>query len=105
MIADLTTSTLLCFISEHPLVVVDWWAPWCPPCQRMLKILPRLAEELDNVAKIGKINTDVETEAKQLYAIKRIPTFSFFKDGQEVYREEGRILTLEEIKKKVLELQ
>jgi thioredoxin 1 len=104
MITDLTTASLFCFISENPLVVVDFYANWCQPCRRMMKILPRLAEQLDNVAKIGKIDVDVEKEAKESFSVKKIPTFIFFKNGQEVHRAEG-ILTLEEIKQKVLELQ
>lgn len=83
--------------------VIDFYADWCHPCQQMLKILPNLAEKLADRAVIGKVNVDQSPELKELYGIKGIPLFLFFKDGREVHRHAG-VMRLAEIEAKVTEL-
>jgi thioredoxin 1 len=83
--------------------VIDFYAEWCHPCQQMLKILPNLAEKLDGQAVIGKVNVDQSPELKDLYGIKGIPLFMFFKDGKEVHRHAG-VMRLAEIEARVKEL-
>ncbi|MFA6520989.1 MAG: thioredoxin [Candidatus Gracilibacteria bacterium] len=64
-------------------VLVDFWAPWCGPCQMMSPVLDALAEELDGKVKIGKVNTE-ESENMPLtikYQIQSIPNMKLFKNG------------------------
>jgi thioredoxin len=88
------------FIAAHDVVVVDWFADWCKPCQQMLKILPQLAEEVAGVADIVKINVDEHPVLKDKYEIHAVPTFLFFKGGEEKWRFKG-IMRLAEIKAKI----
>ena len=65
-------------------VLVDFWAPWCQPCLRMIPILNELSEELDGKLKICKLNTEIP-EHQQLaiqYQIQSIPNMKLFKNGQ-----------------------
>lgn len=68
--------------SEKP-VLVDFFAPWCGPCQMMLPIIEELAEEMKEV-KIGKLNVDESPEQAAKYGVMSIPTLKIFKGGEVV---------------------
>lgn len=64
-------------------VFIDFWAPWCGPCQSMLPIIEEAAGEYkDDVIKIGKFNIDESKNVPGQYGIMSVPTFMIFKDGQ-----------------------
>ena len=67
--------------SDKP-VFVDFWAPWCGPCQMMGPIVEELAEEYkDKDIKIGKCNVDENNDVATQYNVMSIPTFLMFKGG------------------------
>lgn len=69
--------------SDKP-VLVDFWAPWCGPCQMMGPIVEDLAREMGDSAKVGKLNVDENPETSQKYGIMSIPSIKVFKGGQVV---------------------
>lgn len=66
--------------SDQP-VLVDFWAPWCGPCQVLGPVIEELADEIEG-AKIGKLNVDENQQIAGKYQVRGIPTIVLFKDGE-----------------------
>lgn len=67
-------------------ILVDFWAPWCGPCQMMVPVLEDLAKEFGDKLKIVKVDTEVpanQNVARQ-YQIQSIPNMKLFKKGEVV---------------------
>jgi thioredoxin 1 len=69
--------------SEKP-VLVDFWAPWCGPCQMMGPVIDEVSKEIGDAAKVGKLNVDENQESAQKYGVMSIPTIIIFKGGKNV---------------------
>lgn len=70
-------------------VMVDFWAPWCGPCQMAGPIIKELANQYDGKIKVSKLNVDENPQIPQELGIMSIPTVVVFKDGKEVGRKIG----------------
>lgn len=69
-------------IGSDQLVLVDFWAAWCRPCQMMGPIMDELADEFDGRAIVAKMNVD---DCKEICTrLGSIPNFKMFKNGVEV---------------------
>ena len=72
-------------------VVVDFWAPWCGPCQMMAPAFEEAAKSFPLKARFAKVNTDEFPQLAAPYGIRGIPTMIIFKNGRELDRVSGAL--------------
>lgn len=71
------------------LVIVDFYADWCGPCQMLGPIIEELAQEYGDKVKVGKLNVDDNNEIASNYSVTSIPLILFFKNGEMVEKKLG----------------
>ena len=77
-------------LKSDKLVIIDFFATWCMPCQMLTPILAQIDKENEGI-EIFKVNVDENQETAIRYNIVSVPTLIFFKDGKEVERQVGLI--------------
>lgn len=85
------SSSLSQLLSKEPLVLIDFFATWCGPCQMMGPILQEVKQRMGVAVKIIKIDIDKNIRAAQTYFVQSVPTLVLFKNGQIVWRQSGVI--------------
>lgn len=63
-------------------VLVDFWAPWCGPCQMLSPIIEEIGQEMKDKVKIVKLNVDEVGDIANQYNVTAIPTVIIFESGQ-----------------------
>lgn len=79
---QVTDKTFDQVIKTHPVVVVDFWGQWCPPCHVIAPIVEELANDYAGKVVFGKLNVDENKANAVKYGITAIPTLLLFKNGK-----------------------
>ncbi len=96
---NLTSANFNKHISNSDIpVVVDFWAPWCGPCQTMAPAFAQAAQQLEPNYRLAKVDTEAEQALGAQYGIRSIPTIAVFKNGREIARQAGA-MGVEDIKR------
>jgi rhodanese-related sulfurtransferase len=78
---------------QKGLVLVDFGAPWCPPCRKMEPVVAELKKNPDIT--VGYVDGGSNTELMEWQKVEAMPTFILYKDGKEVWRKQGIVSALE----------
>jgi thioredoxin len=76
-------------LAADPLVVVDFWATWCAPCDVMSAYMSMLAKEFDGQLRVVALDVDENPVIPATYQVMGLPTLIFFRQGAEVERMTG----------------
>ncbi len=86
----LTGETIGRTVQENDIVLVDFWATWCPPCRMFGPIFEAASEKHEGIV-FGKVDTDAEQELAGELQITSIPTLMAFRDGIMVFSQPGAL--------------
>jgi len=78
-------------VKKHPLVLVDFWAPWCGPCLALEPTIEELAKEYAGKVLVGRLNVDENRNTAEHFQVFSIPTMLMMKNGCEVDRIVGLV--------------
>jgi thioredoxin 1 len=80
----LTDSNFAGEVAKYPIMVVDFWAPWCGPCRMVSPIIEQLSREYSGRVAFGKVNVDENQRIAASFGIQSIPTLMIFKGSKAV---------------------
>ncbi|HEX2305633.1 MAG TPA: thioredoxin [Nitrososphaeraceae archaeon] len=87
----LDDATFFQTINKFPLILVDFWAPWCGPCRMMSPIIQQIGKDYLGKLVTGKLNVDENPLVARQFGISSIPTLILFKRGQAVNKIIGSV--------------
>lgn len=78
-------------IKSAPVVLVEFYASWCPHCQKMMPIVADIKTRLADNLKVLQFDIDKNEDLADQEKVQSIPTFLLYVDGKQVMRESGEM--------------
>ena len=87
---ELTKDNFEQVVTGNPMVIVDFWAPWCGPCRGFAPIFEKASDSNADIV-FAKVNTEEEQEIAAAFNIRSIPTLMVFRDKVILYSQAGAL--------------
>jgi thioredoxin 1 len=87
---ELTADNFNSTVSGDGLILVDFWAEWCPPCRMFGPVFEKASEQHPD-AVFGKVDTEAQPEIAATFTITSIPTLMIIRDSVVLYAQPGAL--------------
>jgi thioredoxin len=87
---ELTKDNFEQTVNGHPIVIVDFWAPWCGPCRGFAPVFEKASEAHPDVV-FAKVNSDEQQELAGAFNIRSIPTLMVFREKVILFQQAGAL--------------
>ncbi len=87
---DLTNENFERTVNDNPMVIVDFWAPWCGPCRGFAPVYEQASDAHPDVV-FAKVNTDEQQELAGAFGIRSIPTLMVFREKVILFQQAGAL--------------
>ena len=87
---ELTNESFEKTVNDNPMVIIDFWAPWCGPCKGFAPVYEKASEAHPDVV-FAKVNTDEQQELAGSFGIRSIPTLMVFREKVILFQQAGAL--------------